>query len=58
MKKTSVMVPDKNSSIGFVFKVGLASKYGLQFRYMNMSNRELKADVEILAADGTFDVER
>ncbi len=52
MKKDCIIVPDKNGSIGFVFKVGLASKYGLQFRFMNMANHEVDADVEILAADG------
>ncbi len=52
MKKDCIIVPDKNGSIGLVFKVGLASKYGLQFRFMNMANHEVDADVEILAADG------
>ena len=51
MKKTCIEVPGHEGSIGFVFNVGLASKYGLEFRYMNMSDRAVEADVEIRAAD-------
>ncbi len=51
MKKTCVKLPGKSGSIGFEFKVGLASKYGLQFRYMNMSGTPVDLDVEILAND-------
>ncbi len=52
MKKDCIKLNDKKASIGFVFKVGLASKYGLQFRYMNMSDVDMPMDVEILANDG------
>lgn len=52
MKKTCILIPNQQSSLGFVFKVGLASKYGLQFRYMNMADHNIDADIEILAADG------
>ena len=51
MGKTCIHVPNKNSSIAFKFQVGLASKYGLEFRYMNMGDHAIEADVEIRAAD-------
>ncbi len=52
MKKDCIKLSNSQASIGFVFKVGLASKYGLQFRYMNMSDKNMEMDVEILANDG------
>lgn len=50
--KTCVKVPDQNGSAGLQFSVGLASKYGLQFRFINASGDNLNALVQIIAADG------
>lgn len=52
LDKKCAIAPDDSGSIGFGFQVGLASKYGLHFRYINLSGKNLEADVEILAADG------
>lgn len=37
--------------IEFIFSVGLASKYGLHFRYMNMSDSTLPVKMEIVSLD-------
>nr|MDA3879974.1 malectin domain-containing carbohydrate-binding protein [Prolixibacteraceae bacterium] len=52
LDKEVQMAPDQNGAIGLQFSVGLASKYGLQFRFVNLAGKNLEADVEILAADG------
>ena len=52
LDKLCTMTPDQTGTIGPEFSVGLASKYGLEFRYINISGNELKADVRIVAADG------
>ncbi|WP_340114687.1 malectin domain-containing carbohydrate-binding protein [Maribellus mangrovi] len=52
LDKICVMTSGETGSIGPEFSVGLASKYGLEFRYINLSGSELKADIQILAADG------
>lgn len=49
--KKVVMVPGTQGGIGFKFEVGLASKYGLEFRFMSMTEEPVVADVEIRAAD-------
>ncbi len=52
LDKECVMTPDASGTVGLTFQVGLASKYGLQFRYINLSGENLEAAVKILAADG------
>ncbi|WP_206081905.1 malectin domain-containing carbohydrate-binding protein [Maribellus sediminis] len=52
LDKVCVMTSGETGTIGPEFAVGLASKYGLEFRYINLSGSELKADIQILAADG------
>jgi hypothetical protein len=51
LDKTCVSVKNQNGTAGLKFQVGLASKYGLEFRFINHSGDELKADVRIMAAD-------
>lgn len=51
MKKTCIHVPGSKGSIAFEFQVGLASKYGLEFRFMSMTDHAVAVDVEIRAAD-------
>ncbi|MFB6343745.1 malectin domain-containing carbohydrate-binding protein [Saccharicrinis sp. FJH62] len=46
------LVPGKNDVIEWRFSVGLASKYGLQFRYMNKGKEDVPVEAEIRAADG------
>lgn len=52
LDKECAVVFDQSGAAGLAFQVGLASKYGLQFRYINLSGEILEADVKILAADG------
>lgn len=52
LKKECKIVPGKGDAIEWSFKVGLASKYGLEFRYMNKSDDDITVDGEIVAADG------
>lgn len=49
--KTCVKVPGTKGSLEFNFEVGLASKYGVEFRFMSMTDKPVDADVEIRAAD-------
>lgn len=51
MGKKCVILPDEKGSYGLVFKVGLASKYGFEIRFMNCSGGELPAHVVILSDD-------
>ncbi|WP_346863406.1 malectin domain-containing carbohydrate-binding protein [uncultured Draconibacterium sp.] len=51
LDKTCVSLKNQNGTAGLKFQVGLASKYGLEFRFINLSGDELKADVRIMAAD-------
>lgn len=48
--KPCVKANDENGTIGIVFKVGLASKYGLEMRIINLTNSEAPVDVEIVDA--------
>ncbi len=50
--KDVVMTPNKYGSIDLKFEVGLASKYGLQFRFINLSGSEIDADIRIVSEDG------
>jgi hypothetical protein len=49
--KTCVLIPDGKGTYGLEFSVGLASKYGLEFRFMNMGNEELPVHAVILSDD-------
>jgi hypothetical protein len=52
LKKDCKLVPGKGDAIEWTFNVGLASKYGLEFRYMNKGTEDITVDGEIVAADG------
>ncbi len=52
LDKECVLIPDPNSSFEWVFNVGLASKYGLEFRYVNERVAPLPVTMEIISADG------
>ncbi|WP_297088017.1 malectin domain-containing carbohydrate-binding protein [uncultured Draconibacterium sp.] len=52
LEKECLYTPGSRGTMGVIFQVGLASKYGLHFRYINLSGDELNADVKIIAADG------
>lgn len=51
MGRECKIVPGKGDAIVWRFSVGLASKYGLEFRYMNLDSAEVTVDAEIIAAD-------
>ena len=54
LKKPCVVLNTPNKDVmQWTFSVGLASKYGLQFRYMNMSGETMPALMEIISVDGT-----
>lgn len=50
--KKSVEVSDIDSEIEFDFEVGLASVYGIDFRFMNLTNNNMPVKMEILSFDG------
>lgn len=50
--KMCVVTPGRAGTVGIEFTVGLASKYGLEFSYVNLSGEDMKTDVQIVAADG------
>ena len=52
LEKDCILVPGKGDGIEWEFQVGLASKYGLEFRYMNQDGQSLEAEMSILAIDG------
>lgn len=52
LNEPAKLVPGVNDVIEWQFSVGLASKYGLQFRYMNMGTEDVPVRAEIVAADG------
>ncbi|MFA9390232.1 MAG: malectin domain-containing carbohydrate-binding protein [Prolixibacteraceae bacterium] len=51
LDKHCIKVENNAGKVGLKFQVGLASKYGLEFRYINLSGDELVVDVRIVAAD-------
>jgi len=50
--KRSVEVSNIDSEIEFDFEVGLASVYGIDFRFMNILNENMPVEMEILSFDG------
>lgn len=50
--KDVVVSKNQYGSVDIKFEVGLASKYGLQFRFVNLSENELDADIRIVSKDG------
>ncbi|HPR30990.1 MAG TPA: malectin domain-containing carbohydrate-binding protein [Prolixibacteraceae bacterium] len=52
LEKKCAKAIDQNGTIGAEFQVGLASKYGLHFRYINLSGTDLPVHAEIVANDG------
>ncbi|MGQ1948462.1 malectin domain-containing carbohydrate-binding protein [Geofilum sp. OHC36d9] len=53
--KDCVMVQrEGHDRLSFVFSVGLASKYGLHFRYLNLSNDAIPVKMEIVSSDETI----
>jgi hypothetical protein len=50
--KDCVLVPGNGDAVEWQFSVGLASKYGLEFRYLNTDGRALKAEMSITSIDG------
>ncbi len=51
-EKDCVLVPGNGDAVEWQFSVGLASKYGLEFRYLNTDGRALKAEMCITSIDG------
>jgi len=52
LDKEGVFIPDPMSSLEWIIHVGLASKYGLEFRYVNERDTVLRVTMEIISADG------
>lgn len=54
LRKPCVVLNTPNEDVmEWTFSVGLASKYGLQFRYMNYSGNTMPVFMEIISVDGT-----
>jgi len=51
LSKKCIFTPGKLGTIGVKFQVGLASKYGLHFRYINLAGKDMPVEVRIVAAD-------
>jgi beta-galactosidase len=52
--KKGVVLNGKGCTVEWTFSVGLASKYGLQFRYMTMAGKEMPVHMEIISDEGTL----
>ncbi|HLW06674.1 MAG TPA: malectin domain-containing carbohydrate-binding protein [Marinilabiliaceae bacterium] len=53
-KDCVTMETANQDAVEFIFSVGLASKYGLHFRYMNMSDSTMPVKMEIVSLDETI----
>ncbi len=53
LDRECMMLARKGDAIEWEFRVGLASRYGLEFRYMNRSGRDAGMIMRIMSADGT-----
>ena len=51
--KDCMIVPGKGDAVEWQFSVGLASRYGLEFRYMGLSEQSFQMEMSILTLDGT-----
>jgi beta-galactosidase len=51
-EKPCVKADNRQGSVGLKFQVGLASKYGLELRFMHWSETEQPVKVEIVSSDG------
>lgn len=51
-EKEALLLPLKNDNVSWQFSVGLASKYGLEFRYFNPSDKSFMVQMSIISLDG------
>ncbi len=52
--KDGMSLNGSGDAVEWQFSVGLASKYGLEIRYLNQSGHEVKVDMSIRGTDGTL----
>lgn len=51
-EREGILLPGKNDAVSWQFSVGLASKYGLEIRYMNPTEKSLMVEMSIVSRDG------
>ncbi|WP_423128276.1 malectin domain-containing carbohydrate-binding protein [Gaoshiqia sp. Z1-71] len=50
--KEGILLSGKNDAVSWQFSVGLASKYGLEIRYLNPAEKSLMVEMSIVSRDG------
>jgi hypothetical protein len=50
--KEGILLSGKNDAVSWQFSVGLASKYGMEIRYLNPTEKSLMVEMSIVSRDG------